>query len=133
MPAANTYQQGLIEILLEAARTARLYLTSGDVRRSQQSPEPGAATTRYVVAVLDNAGAAVPNEDGNPPRYNAPVREALTAGGDAALKQCRGCGAAIVWIETEAGKPMPCDPSGKPHWATCPSAEKFRNRKAGKR
>ena len=25
--------------------------------------------------------------------------------------QCAGCGARVVWIKTEAGKNMPCDPS----------------------
>lgn len=29
---------------------------------------------------------------------------------------CRGCGAEIVWIKTEAGKSMPCDPVMVPFW-----------------
>ena len=30
---------------------------------------------------------------------------------------CRGCGAEIVWVKTEAGKSMPCDPGAVPFWA----------------
>jgi len=30
--------------------------------------------------------------------------------------KCRGCGAEIVWIETAAGKSMPCDPEPVPYW-----------------
>lgn len=29
---------------------------------------------------------------------------------------CRGCGADIVWIETEAGKSMPCNSKMVPYW-----------------
>ena len=75
---------------------------------------------------------------------------------------CKSCGAPLVWIETPAGKYMPCDeglmpfkrddcgretvvlqsgevircqlrfigaPDGmarRPHWATCPQADKHR-------
>lgn len=27
-----------------------------------------------------------------------------------AKSYCRGCGAEIIWVKTEAGKNMPCDP-----------------------
>lgn len=30
---------------------------------------------------------------------------------------CRGCGAEIVWVKTEAGKSMPCNPGLVPFWA----------------
>ncbi|MCF8017819.1 MAG: hypothetical protein K9L62_00340 [Vallitaleaceae bacterium] len=30
--------------------------------------------------------------------------------------KCRGCGAEIVWIQTNAGKSMPCDPCPVPYW-----------------
>ncbi len=30
--------------------------------------------------------------------------------------RCRGCGAEIVWIKTEKGKSMPCDPLLVPFW-----------------
>lgn len=61
---------------------------------------------------------------------------------------CRGCGAQIVWAETDAGKRMPIDAKGEKrftmtttgparyrvsmietftsHFATCPKAEHFR-------
>lgn len=56
---------------------------------------------------------------------------------------CRGCGVPIIFIETNEGHPMPCDPkrvvvvtsegrtvSGyAPHWATCPAGKKFREPK----
>jgi len=69
------------------------------------------------------------------------------------MSTCRSCGAAIVWMVTTAGKPMPCDaeqvrvavPTGNlvdtghgvsreveirtgwvPHWATCADAEQHR-------
>jgi len=42
------------------------------------------------------------------------------------LTRCRGCQAPIVWRRTEAGRWMPCNPDGTPHWATCPKAEAFR-------
>ena len=29
---------------------------------------------------------------------------------------CRGCGAKIVWVKTEKGKHMPCDPQLVPYW-----------------
>lgn len=29
---------------------------------------------------------------------------------------CRGCGAEIVWIQTPAGKSMPCDAEAVPYW-----------------
>lgn len=30
---------------------------------------------------------------------------------------CKGCGAAIMWIKTSAGKSMPCDFAPVPYWA----------------
>lgn len=29
---------------------------------------------------------------------------------------CRGCGQKIVWVKTEKGKSMPCDPQLVPFW-----------------
>jgi len=56
---------------------------------------------------------------------------------------CQGCGIYIEWIKTKAGKNMPVDPAGVtvitadgrtvrgfiPHWATCPKANQFKNKK----
>lgn len=30
--------------------------------------------------------------------------------------RCHGCGAEIIWIKTEAGKSMPCNPGMVPFW-----------------
>lgn len=62
------------------------------------------------------------------------------------MSKCKGCGAEIVWIQTENGKSMPCNAEkvtivtadGKtvtghiPHWATCAVAEKFRGKNGNK-
>ena len=48
----------------------------------------------------------------------------ITYGGDRVA--CKGCGATIVWVVTPAGKRMPCDPDGVPHWGTCPNAKEFK-------
>lgn len=29
---------------------------------------------------------------------------------DQNIGRCRGCGRAIIWLKTKAGRPMPCDP-----------------------
>jgi hypothetical protein len=39
---------------------------------------------------------------------------------------CKGCGATIAWVKTAAGKMMPVDGDGTPHFATCPKAAEFR-------
>lgn len=66
------------------------------------------------------------------------------------MAKCKGCGAEIIWIKTEAGKHAPID-AGKrlfylnnedadnlqwlafwghePHFATCPKADQFRKTK----
>jgi hypothetical protein len=58
------------------------------------------------------------------------------------MAQCKSCGAEIVWIETIAGKPMPCDElvqtfitndgqtlTGRvPHWVTCPDSEEWKGK-----
>lgn len=46
-------------------------------------------------------------------------------------KECRSCRAPIFWILTPAGKPMPVDPDGKSHFATCPDASKHRKPRKG--
>ena len=30
--------------------------------------------------------------------------------------KCHGCGAEVLWIETPAGKNMPCNPKPVPYW-----------------
>ncbi|MGA8594473.1 MAG: hypothetical protein WB676_06985 [Bryobacteraceae bacterium] len=40
---------------------------------------------------------------------------------------CRGCGAEIFWVKAfKSGKPVPYDPSGITHFATCSKAQEFR-------
>lgn len=46
---------------------------------------------------------------------------------------CRGCEATIYWIRTPAGKQMPVDPDGTPHFATCPQAYQFSRKSSGAR
>ena len=41
---------------------------------------------------------------------------------------CRGCGATIAMWRTPAGKNFPADPDGTSHFATCPQAQRFRDR-----
>lgn len=38
---------------------------------------------------------------------------------------CRGCGAPIVWINTPAGKSMPCDPEQVVYWQTPGGSQKI--------
>jgi len=62
------------------------------------------------------------------------------------MKTCKGCGAEIRWIKTEAGKAMPLDANprnfyveydGKwrmlrgyePHWGSCEEAKRFKKEK----
>ena len=63
---------------------------------------------------------------------------------------CKGCGAEILWIRTVEGKFAPIDFKQKsffvlagddsaalwqghePHFASCPNAERFRNKKGSK-
>lgn len=33
------------------------------------------------------------------------------------MATCSGCGAQIIWIQTQRGKKMPCDPKPVPYWA----------------
>ncbi len=57
------------------------------------------------------------------------------------MSKCKRCKGEISWVRTEGKKLMPIDMDvevirekdgtmlivGKPHWATCPFAEEFRN------
>jgi len=45
---------------------------------------------------------------------------------------CKGCGAKIYWIVTKNKKPMPIDPDGEPHHATCPKVDDFRRKNENK-
>jgi len=49
---------------------------------------------------------------------------------DAQPSKCRGCGETVYWIITRNGKRMPVDPDGTSHFATCPSAERYRRPKS---
>lgn len=54
----------------------------------------------------------------------APVKFEIPPGTPTAA--CRGCGAAVAWIRTKAGRSMPVDADGTSHFATCPQAAQFR-------
>lgn len=45
---------------------------------------------------------------------------------DAKPTTCKGCHQAMFWVQTKAGKMMPVDPDGTPHWSTCPKAKSFK-------
>ena len=42
---------------------------------------------------------------------------------------CRSCQAEIRWVRTAAGKYMPLNADGTPHWATCPQAKEWKKSK----
>ena len=42
--------------------------------------------------------------------------------------RCLACGAAIRWELTMAGRWMPVEAGGTPHWATCPAADRLRRK-----
>lgn len=47
--------------------------------------------------------------------------------------KCKSCGRKILWHETRNSTPekrkwMPLDPSGAPHWDTCPTAHEHRKK-----
>ena len=58
--------------------------------------------------------------------------------------RCRGCRETIWWVQMPSGKHMPLDVGspgtevptlhapgrGRPHWASCPNADRFRRRAA---
>ena len=41
-------------------------------------------------------------------------------------RPCEACGKTIRFVKTEAGKWIPIDWDGTPHWETCPNADDFR-------
>lgn len=63
------------------------------------------------------------NEDGHQARYAIPQ--------DANWNYCKAesCRRMIYWILTPAGKRMPVDTDGTPHFVTCPAAGRFRNKR----
>jgi len=44
---------------------------------------------------------------------------------------CRGCNERIYWVKTKNDRPMPVNPDGTPHWATCRKAAEFRKKGGG--
>lgn len=63
------------------------------------------------------------------------------------MPQCKGCNAAILWVEMKTGKKMPVDmiplhvvqvkdgigeviEAYYPHWATCGKADQFRRKES---
>ena len=41
------------------------------------------------------------------------------------MSTCRGCGAPIIWIKTERGKSMPCDPEQVTYWQARSGSQKI--------
>ena len=59
-----------------------------------------------------------------------PTLESLN--GDRAICRGRNCGATIYWVKTEAGKLMPLNADGSPHWGSCPDVASFKRKRASK-
>lgn len=55
---------------------------------------------------------------------SAPVKYSIPEGMPPA--KCKGCAATIYWVKTPAGKNMPVDADGTPHWSSCPKAKDFK-------
>lgn len=58
-----------------------------------------------------------------PQRYRIPEGERP--------KKCKGCGATIYFVMTPAGRIMPVNPNGTPHWGDCAGRDLFSNTGAG--
>lgn len=54
------------------------------------------------------------------PRYDVPT-------GDPG-RPCKSCGMNIHWVKTPAGKWMPVEYDGMPHWPFCDEPERFSRR-----
>lgn len=50
----------------------------------------------------------------------------IPAGARPVVCKGEGCKQTIYWIETDAGKRMPVNADGSPHWGTCPDAGRFK-------
>jgi hypothetical protein len=45
-------------------------------------------------------------------------------------RKCKGCGATIYFVTTPAGRIMPVNPDGTPHWGDCVGRDLFSDREA---
>ena len=60
--------------------------------------------------------------------YEANIARLMkTIGADVGV--CRGCNARVYWVTTRNGKKAPFTAAGLSHFADCPAAERFRQRK----
>ena len=41
-------------------------------------------------------------------------------------RPCEACGKMLYFVRTAAGKPMPVEADGTPHWGNCTDAERFK-------
>lgn len=82
-------------------------------------------TTEYL-DVMEQAIAAVAVKEAKPKRppkiYQIPEHHSVTT--------CTSCVAAIIFVQSENGRPMPVEPygehKGEPHWIHCPNADAHR-------
>ncbi len=56
------------------------------------------------------------------PRYDIPI-------GDVG-RPCKSCGMQLHWVKTSAGKWMPVEYDGMPHWGFCDEPERFHGKTA---
>ncbi len=54
---------------------------------------------------------------------NGPLRYRIPKG--ERPKKCKGCGATIYFVLTTAGRIMPVNPDGTPHWGNCAERDLF--------
>jgi hypothetical protein len=71
-----------------------------------------------------------PEDIGGPQGWTPPPPKRWAIPPSAPQRECRSCRAPIYWVVTDAGKPMPVNPDGSSHFATCAHAAEHRKPRA---
>lgn len=58
-------------------------------------------------------------------KYNGPVYDIPHAD---VGRPCKSCSITLHWVKTEAGKWMPVEYDGIPHWGLCDEPERFKGK-----
>jgi len=48
------------------------------------------------------------------------------------VRECRSCGARVVWLKTVKGSLAPCNADGTSHFSNCPDAASWRKPRASR-